>query len=153
MYACDEAHAVVAQVLVERGHQLPGIVGGEMSAMMVLDASVRKADDVAADGHVVGAHLISDGGRLEWSAALVHLVQVVAHDGGVGHLAAWRESFGHGHQTAGASFPGEHVDVWGVGILQRGLSAEPVDGMVGHAVAKNDDVFHDVAGFRCWRCS
>ena len=139
-------------MLVKKVHQFTGIVGRKMPAMVVLDASVGQADDVASCGHVVGAHLIADGRRFERSAPLIHLVQVVAHDGSVGHLASRREAFRYGDKAPVAPLPCQQVHVWCVGVLQWSFPAKTLDAVVGHAVAEDDDMLHDEE-IKCWRYS
>ena len=114
---CDEPHAVVAKVAVQVFHQLVGVFGRQMAAMMVFDAPVGQTDDVAAYGHVVGLHLVADGGGFQGAASFIHLVKVVAHDGGVGHFRPRRESFGHRDEAACAPIAGKQVHERCVGIL------------------------------------
>ena len=83
-----QLHALVAERLVQRQDEPGAFLGGQMPSVVVHDAAVGQRDDVAAHGHVVGAHLVAYRGGLEWPAALVHLVEVIAQDGGVGHFRA-----------------------------------------------------------------
>ena len=130
----DEAHAVVAKMLVKVMDEHIGIRGRQVSAMMVLDTSVGQADDVAADGHVIRTHLITDGGRFQRPSTLIHLVEVITHDRGVGYFRAWREPLRDGDETACATFAGEHVHKRCFGMLERGLPSDAGYGMVCHAV-------------------
>ena len=140
--ACNEEHPVVAETVIEMADEHLALFGGEMTAVMVLDFPVEQGDDIAAEGQVVGTHLIADAGSLKRSPALIDLVKVVAENGGVGHLAAGTIPLGHGEQSSATSVTGQPVHALRVHILQRCLSAKSFYRMVGHAVAENNQVFH-----------
>ena len=98
---------------------------------------------VAAHGHVARLQVHADAGRLQRAAAFVHLREVVAQDGHIGHFAAGMKPGQDGEQATVAAQAGQAVHVRGTGGLQQCLAAQRGDGMVGHAVAQYDKVFHD----------
>ena len=59
LYALDEHHTVVAQLLVQQVDELLAVVGSKVSAVVVLYLAVGNADDVAAQGEVVGPHVVA----------------------------------------------------------------------------------------------
>ena len=110
---------MLVQIVDERA----GIFGSQVATVMGNDSSVLQCDDIAADGKVVGLHVIADGGSFERAAPFVDRIQVVAQDGRVGHLAARRKAFGYGDQSARAAILGQQVHHGFIGILQQRLSA------------------------------
>ena len=88
-----------------------------MSAVVVVYFAVEEGNDVAAHGHVLRLHLVAYGSGLQRAAALVYFIEVVAQDGGVGHLAARMESLGDGVQAAGLAVLGQQVHIGCVGKL------------------------------------
>ena len=133
--ARDELHPVGTQFLVQVLYQLVGILRLQVTSVVRDDAAVFERDDVAPDGEVVVGHFIAYAGGLQWSAAFVYLVQVVSHDGRIGHLASRGEPFGNGNQPSRAALARQHVHIGLVGVLQERLSPESFNGMVGHSVA------------------
>ena len=151
LYAGEELHAVIAELLVEIVNEHGAVFCREMASMVIKYLPVGKSDDIAAYGHIVGSHLISDAGSLKRTSTLIYLVEVVAQYGGVCHLAAWAVSVGDGDESAASPFLCQQVHIWCVGVLKKGLSSQSVNGMVGHAVSKNYQVFHYcslVVGYR-----
>ena len=140
LFAVDGGGEVLVQVVDEHA----GVVGFEVSAIVGDNLAVLECNDVAADGKVVVTHLIADRGGLQGAAALVDLVQVVTENGGVGHLGAWRETFGNGDETTCAATAGQLIHHGLVGILQQGLPAESLDGKICHSISKNDYMFHQM---------
>ena len=88
LYALDEHHTVVAQLLVQQVDELLAVVGSKVSAVVVLYLAVGNADDVAAQGEVVGSHVVAYRSGFQWSATFIYLVHVIAKYGGISHLAA-----------------------------------------------------------------
>ena len=138
------------QSIIQIVDEHTGVFGLEIAAVMGDDLAVFQRDDIAADGKVVVGHIIADAGRLERATAFVDFVQVIAEDGSIGHLAAWRETLGDGYQATTTAFARQTVHIFRTGVLQQGLIAEAGHFVVGHAVAQDDDVFHCSCG--CFRC-
>ncbi len=90
---------------------------------MVLEDVALDAHEVAAGSYLIGGKVDTDIGGLEHSPTLVYLMEVVAKDGHVGHLAAGMEAFGYGTEHTRASHTGQAVHMGGVGILQQCLIA------------------------------
>ena len=140
--ACDEFDALatltfvdgLGEVLVQVINEHAGIVRFQITAIMRDNLAVLERDDIAADGEVVVGHFVANRGSLEWTAAFVHLIQIVTKNGGIGHLRAWRKPFGHGHQSSTAAFAGQLVHHGFMGILQQGLPTETLDGKICHAI-------------------
>ena len=114
---------------------------------MVLQQVALDAYQIAAHGHVAGLQLHADTGRFQGAAPFIHLREVIAQDGHIGHLAAGMETGQDREQTAASSQAGQTVHVRGTGSLQQGLAAQRGDGMVGHAVAQYNNVFHIASRF------
>ena len=94
-----------------------GILRLEVTSVMGDNLTILKSDDVTTQRQVVGLHLVTDRGSLQRTASLVHLVEVVAQDGCVGHLRARREPFGNGDETTSATSLGQTVHIFRTGIL------------------------------------
>ena len=113
-----------------------------MAGGVVLDHPVFDTDDVAPHGEIGGIELNAHAGGFEDAAALVDLADVVAEDSEVGDFAARRHVIGNGDELASLAFGAEQIDVWFPGDHQGCLAVEFRDGVVGHAVAKDDDILH-----------
>ena len=59
LYSLDKLHTVVAQLLVKYVDELLAVVGSKVPAVVVLYLAVGNADDVTAQGEVVGAHVVA----------------------------------------------------------------------------------------------
>ena len=133
----------------EVGDQLDGLVAlngaagvGEDLLLLKGQVVVLVGHHVAAVGHVASLQLDAGGGCLQRGAAGVADFGVCAKDGENGGVTA-------GGQVAGAVDDVAHLALGGQGIhhgdvccLERGLVLQGGDGVVGHAVADDKDVFH-----------
>ena len=142
LYSLDEVNVGTAQFLFEPVCQPSALVRSEMAAVVVLYPAAFHTDDIAAHGQVARLKIVADTRRFKGAAPFIYLVLVVTEDAAVCHLTAWQEPVGHGNQSAAASLPRQHIHVWGVGILQRGLSTEPFHPVVCHSVAQDYYVLH-----------
>ena len=133
--ACDELDVFIAQLLVKIFDECVAVFCFQVSAVVVLYASVGKSYDVATHGKVVRLHLVAYRCSLKRSAAFIDLVEVVAKYCGVGNLAARVKALGHRHHAAAASLACKKIHVWGVGILKKCFAAQSCDSVVCHAVA------------------
>ena len=92
--ACDELHTLTTLTFVDRLSQLfvqivnqhTGIFRFQIATVMSDDLAVSESNDVAADGKVVISHLIADAGSFQRTTALIHLIQVIAENGCIGHF-------------------------------------------------------------------
>ena len=149
--AADEFYTIAAlflvdglgESLVEIIDEYAGILRLEVTAIMRDNLTVLECDNIATDGEVIISHLIAYRCGFQRSSSLVHLVQVIAEDGGVGNLAARRKTLGNGNQTATTACLCQAVHVFRTCILQKRLATKAVDLMVGHAVAQNDNMLHN----------
>ena len=124
--ACDELHTFAALLFVDRlGEVFVQIVNKyasvaclQIAAIVGDDLAVFKGDDIAADGKVIVCHFVSDTGSLQRSATLIHFIQIIAKDSSIGHFRSWWESFWHGDEPATATFTGQQIHHWLMGILQ-----------------------------------
>src|SRR5574344_54880 len=132
--ARDKLYTVIAQMFIQIFDEHIAVFRLQITAVVRQDSAVAQRDDVAADGHVVRAHVIADGSSFQRTSALIYLVQVVAHDGGVRHLTARYESLRHRDESPRASFLRHAVHGRSLGILQQRLSAESLYRMVSHPV-------------------
>ena len=128
--------------MVEVCYELAGILCFQVAAIMGDYFSVFQGDDVTADGEVVVRHLVAYAGSLQGSTSFIHLVEVVAQDGCVGHFRTGREAFGHCDEASCAPFACQHVHIFRSCILQECLIAEAGHLVVSHTVSEDDEVFH-----------
>ena len=142
LYALYKAYTVAAKTLVKEVNQLSAIVGGKMSAMMILYFAILKTDDVAAQCKVVWFHFVTYRGCLQWTSTLVHLIHIIAKDSSIGNLATRQKTIRHCKQASGTSNTCQMVHIRSIGIFEKCFSSKTVDGMVGHTVAKYYNVFH-----------
>ena len=151
LYAGNEFHALAtlpcidgrSQFAVEIFDEQRGVLGFQVPSVVGDNLSVFDGNDVAAYGHIVVGHLVTNGGGFQGAAAFIYLVQVVTQDGGVGYFAAGRESLGNRYQASGAALASKAVHVFRPGVLKQGLVAKTGHLVVGHPVAQNNKVLHD----------
>ena len=74
LYSRNEMYTVIAQLFVEILNELCAFLCAEVSAVMVLNLPVVNGNDVATDGKIVRAHLITDGCSLQRSTSLINLI-------------------------------------------------------------------------------
>ena len=140
--AGDELDALTALPLVDGLGQCFVQVIDEHACIISLQITTVVGDNLAvfegynitANGEVVVCHVVADAGSLQWAATLVHLVQVIAEDGGVGDFRARREPFWNCDEASAATFPCQPVHVFGTGILQQRLVAKTGHLVVSHAI-------------------
>ena len=142
LYSLDEMNVGTAQLLFEPVCQPSALVRSEMATVVVLYPAAFHTDDIAAHGQVTLLKIVADTRRFKGAAPFIYLVLVVTEDAAVCHLTAGQEPVGHGNQSAAASLSRQHIHVWGVGILQRGLSTEPFHPVVCHSVTQDYYVLH-----------
>ena len=131
---------VGGEVLVEEVDEGGGFFGLEPAAGMILQNVAFNADEVAAQGEIVGLEFYTNGSGLEGTAAFVNEVLVVAEDAAVGDFAARMETVGDGLQQSAATVGREPVHGRCVGVLEEGLASKSGHVPVGHTVAKDDEV-------------
>ena len=152
-----ELELPAVEVLPDGVHQNIGIGGGDLSGAVVQNGLFRiglllgQGHQIAAEHHIVRLHLYAHAERLQRRPAGKVRQRIIAHNGQVGHLASGRHSRGnilnHPHFPLGCQL----IHDRGPGKFQRGLSAKGGNGLIGHAVAQNHNVFHKV--FLSARCA
>ena len=146
----DEFHyagILAGKLLVEVLDEHVGVFCFQVTAVVGHDDSIVHVDDVAAQSEVVRTHLVADACSFERSASLVNLVLVVSHDRAVGNLRSRMKSVGYGYQSSSLSFLCQHVHIRFVGVLQESLASQSFYSVVGHAVAKYDNMLHNCYPF------
>ena len=91
---CNELHPFTAfsfvdglgQFIVQILNQYISILCLQVSSIMCDDLAVLQRDDITANGKVIIGHLVADRCSLQGSTTFIYLIQVVAENGGVGHL-------------------------------------------------------------------
>ena len=132
-------------------------VGDQSDGLLTLDGTAGVGEDllllkgqvavlighhVAAVGHVPGLQLDAGGGCLQGGAAGVADLGVCAEDGEDGGVAAGRQVAGAVDDAAHLALGGQGIHHGDVGGLEGGLVLQRGDGVVGHAVADDEDIFH-----------
>src|SRR3989339_535676 len=79
---------------------------------------------------------------LQGAASGVTILWVVAEDRQIGHIASRRKPRRNRIDQPQGSFSGHPVHVGGTGVFQGGLPPENIDGVIGHPVAKQDQMLH-----------
>ena len=145
LHSCVEADAafvarVGCEALVEEVDEGCCLFGVEASAGVVLQRSAFDADEVAAQGEVVGLQVYAYSRGFKRPAAFVDEVLVVAEDAAIGYFGAWVKAIGDSAEHARASVCSKPVHGGRVGVLKQCLVAELCHVPVGHAVAQDDEV-------------
>ncbi len=132
--ARNELNISVPKLFIEVMREDGSVLCREISTIMRDDLAVTDTDNVQTQGKVFGCHVVADTGSLEWSAAFIHLVLVVAEDGAVGYFGAREKSVWNCHQASSATLASQHIHIRSICILQERLSTEALHGMVSHAI-------------------
>ena len=143
-----EREDIVAELFLEIFHELAAFLGGDLARRVVLHGLVlegvlvAESDEVGAKGDIVALHLYADGQRLEGGSAGVAVLGVVAERAEIGDIAARLEAVGHRLDQTYPARLREHVDHGFICRFERRFAAEGGHGVVRHAVAEYESVFH-----------
>ena len=117
-------------------------------ALLIGDAGfVRQGDQIAAQRDVGILHRHADGERLQRRTAGVVVARVVAHNREVRGVAAGGHAVRNGRGHADHAARSQLVHHGGHSRRQRGLAAQLFNGLIGHAVAQNYNIFHGFISF------
>ena len=138
------------------GDELNRFFGGDLVRAVVdhglvfVGVFVGEADQVAAESHVVRLHLHAQSHGLQRRTAAVIAFGIKAHHRHVGSVGTGGHAFrDSAAQTDGAVL--RHViHIRLVRRLQGSTAAQSFHGIVGHAVAQADDIFHVSGSFLIW---
>ena len=103
---------------------------------------VRQRDEIAAESNICIAKLHAHADGLERGAAGVVFFRVVTHHAEVGNIAARGQAFGDRAHEADFTALGEGVEQRLFRQHHRRLTAEGWDGIVRHAIVKDNCIFH-----------
>ena len=109
---------------------------------MSLRVLVAQGHQVAAEGHLRGGQVHPQGRGLQRRPAGVVALRIIPHDGQIGDVAARLLARGDGAGAPQFAPPGQFIHMRGFCRLQRGFAAQLGHGVVPHAVAYQNDVFH-----------
>lgn len=140
-----EAQGPVGKVGVEVADQPVGVFARDVAGGVAADLFILDADQVHPQRQVVVGELDAEAGGFEHPPPLGPLEEgagVVAEHGEVGDGRPGQHPGGDRLHEPGAPLPRDPVHGRRAGGHQRGLPPEFRDGVVGHAVAEKDDVFH-----------
>ena len=147
-------------IAVERGDHIERVLSGDGAGRVGEDAlfligliARLERDEVAAERRVAGNEPEPDGGGLHRRAAGEMLERVAAEDGEDRGLAARGQRLGAVHDAADRAARGKGINGGDVGVLERRFAAEGLDGVVRHAVADDNKIFHRSASLSDDECS
>ena len=139
----------VAQFGLQRFNQFVGLGRGDLvgavvenDLVVVILAVVGQRDHVAAVGHLVGLHFDAHTDRLERRTALGIDLGVVGKDGKVCRVAFGHHALRHVGDRADKRLFCQRVHR---GLARRAhgrFAAERLDGLVGHTVGDQNQIFH-----------
>lgn len=145
-----EGASVPAQRVLHGGDQLGRLLGGDFVGRVVEHplflirlALVGQRDEVGTDGRLVRLHLDAHTQRLQRTAAAGIGARIIAHDGKVRRVAFRRHPLGDGIDKAVDAHRGKVIHIRLLCRFHRRFSFQTVTGFVGHAVADQNDIFHD----------
>ncbi len=144
LYSGNEPNLVRTESGIKKTDKLPSIRGGKMTAMMIENLSIRQCDDIATHGHIPRLHVIAYTRGFQRASPLIDLGEIITEDGGIGHLAPWREPFRDSHEHPRPPFSRHAIKGRRGGIFKRRPTAERGYRMVTHAVTKYYQMFHQL---------
>ena len=141
-----KAAPVSSQGGFQRRDEFSGFIGRDVPGGVVLHDEpgvfVAQGHQVAAEGHLRRPQVHPQGRGLEGRPAGVVAHRVVPHDSQISDVAARLLARGDGAGAPQLAPAGQFIHVGGFCRLQRGFAAQLRDGIVPHAVADENDVFH-----------
>jgi hypothetical protein len=139
-------HAVVAKFLLQVLYEYVGILRLQTAAGMVAKEVAIQGYEVAAQGKVVVGQFHTYACRLQRPTALVDNMLIVTQDAAIGNLAARVEAIGHGAEKSASAHACQAIGIGSVGMLEEGLATQSLVVPVGHAIAKDYNMFHVLNG-------
>ena len=134
---------VSRQFLIQHVNQVTRLFRADMPGGMIFDAVILDANQIAAHRHVARRKLNAHAGGFENAAPFINVMHVIAQHAEIGDIARGRHVGGNGDELPGAAFRAQGVHIRRVGGHQWRLPAEPLNRFIRHAVAKNNQIFHN----------
>ena len=137
-----EMHALGTEFLLKVFYEYVGILCLQTATGVVAQQVAIQGDEVATQGKVVVSEFHANAGGLQRATTLVDQMLVITKDAAIGHLATGMEAICHGAQKATSAHACQTVEIGRMGMLEEGLSTQCLVVPVGHAIAKDNDMFH-----------
>ena len=138
--------AVAAENPAKIADNLGRLLGGNVSAGKIfhhgIGAAAANRDQIAAKGNIGRPECHAHARRLERRAAGVIHGRVITHNAHVANVAAGRKPFGNHMGDAVNTVLRKPIHIRRARRLERRLAAEHVEGIVGHAITLQNDIFH-----------
>ena len=137
--------AVTVQLAFKNGNKAVRFFGRYVSGAVIIHGGrsvLRKTDQVAAEGDISGSQRNPHADGFDRRAAGVVLFRVIAQNAHIGNIAARFKTFGNRADHAKCAAGCKMIHAGGAADTERGFVAVFLKGAVGHAVAKQDNVFH-----------
>ena len=149
-----ELEGFVIECFPDGIHQNVGIGGGDFAGGVIHNGFLgvgfflREGDHIAPEDHIVWFHFHAhtQGFQGRSSGKIGH--GIITHNGQIGNFTAGGHTQGyvlhHAHFTAG----GQSIHGGGGSGFQRCQTTQGFHGLVGHAVAQDNDILHHKYSFR-----
>ena len=140
LHACIEVDAVTIEVFLQIPYQDIGLLRLQTPTTVILQQIAFETDEVATQGQIVVGKFNAYACGFQRTTTLIDEMLVIAKNTAVGDLTAWMESVGNRLQHTTAPIACKEVEIWRVGILQEGLSAQFLNRPVGHTIGEDDEM-------------
>ena len=143
-----ELEGLVVEMLPDGIHKHIRIRRGDFPGAVVQDGlfpvglPLRQGDEIAAEDHIVFLHGDPHAQSLQGRSPGVILRRVIAQHREVGHITAGGHARRHILDRAQNTLACQFIHHWGEGCFHGGFAAQLCNGLIRHAIAKNNDVFH-----------
>ena len=148
LHTSIEMHALGTEFLLKVFYQYIGILCLQTATRVVAQQVAIQRDKVATQSKIIVLKFHANAGGLQGATTLVDQMLVITKDAAIGHLAAGMEAICHGAQKATSAHACQTVEIGRMGMLEEGLSTQCLVVPVGHAIAKDYDMFHVSNGER-----
>ena len=117
LYTCIEMNLFVSKLFLQILDQDIGFFRCDMSCRMVLQNFSFNANQVASHSHITRLQFYPYTGCFQRATPFVHLRQMIAHHGHVGHFASRMKSIAYGYQLSCPPHAGQCIHVRGTRML------------------------------------
>lgn len=135
-------HALGTEFLLKVLYEYVGILCLQTTTRVVAQQVAIQGDEVATQGEVVVSEIHANAGGLQRTTTLVDQMLVITKDATIGHLATGMEAICHGAQKATSAHACQTVEIRCMSMLKQGLSTQCLVVPIGHAIAKDYNMFH-----------
>ena len=148
-----ELESLIIERFPDGIHQLVGFCGGDFAGRVIHDGLfgiglfLGEGHHVAAENNIVRLHLHAHAEGFQGRSTGKYNLGVITHHRQIGHFTAGRHTGRHILHHTHLALCSQVVHLWGLCHSQGGLTAQCGNGLIGHAVAQNNNILHNLSPY------